>query len=791
MTISIVANNITKNMHTAPQENEEEEETVISSEIVLFSLVLSFVLILSKYLRRNERLSSLLPEAGMVLLVGIIFGGIIEVLLNNDNAPESSATSLESSIIDDNNNNVNSTISIIDNTNQDIIQEETEFQIEEEVVTKGLLSFSDEIFFLFLLPPIIFHSGYKLRSDIFFQHIQPILLLAVIGTIISTISIAIFLYMILDDKFFPSTSDSDSSTTFKFNPTFTELLTFGALISATDPVSTLAVFEAKRVDSQLFYLVFGESVLNDAVGLVLFNAFSKFVLVMAPSSSSSGTEGEGEEIVIDITEFVIGFIYDSICSPILGIFCGIVAALIFKYVDLRAPNVQLVELCLILQLMYIPFLIAEMLDLSGIVTILFTGLSTKSYVIPNISHETKHNCDTIFELIAHLAEICIFLELGLSTFAVCLKDGSSVQGTFILWSLMACLIGRALNVYPLVFIHNYCCCCCPGSRSSFNTTTALRDGNEADEAGHTTVPRNDDNNDSLGNVDGHYHDDTTKVIEMSNIKSRRRREGEVNGGEYDDDGDGGSYSSAQENDDADDDGDHLATASTKMGRRSNKPNAAATSTRISSNTAHMVWFSGLRGAVAYACVRSFPATFHHNDEFTVTTMIIVLITVFGLGSTTEAMLHCLQIEMNVTDDDEDDDNDNNTDRRLRYNIDDEEDGNSWYDINGQQRRRNRYGWIWRLEGLVQRYTTHGPEIGMEPIPVETTDRGNYDDDFDIDHDDDDTQDVALSAETATSASMPSASNATLEQEEGLDEIRIDGGLTNETYAHALELKEIT
>ena len=100
MTISIVANNITKNMHTAPQENEEEEETVISSEIVLFSLVLSFVLILSKYLRRNERLSSLLPEAGMVLLVGIIFGGIIEVLLNNDNAPESSATSLESSIID-------------------------------------------------------------------------------------------------------------------------------------------------------------------------------------------------------------------------------------------------------------------------------------------------------------------------------------------------------------------------------------------------------------------------------------------------------------------------------------------------------------------------------------------------------------------------------------------------------------------------------------------------------------------------------------------------------------------
>eukprot|EP00957_Ditylum_brightwellii_P136882 10438634-Ditylum_brightwellii.AAC.1 len=50
-----------------------------------------------------------------------------------------------------------------------------------------------------------------------------------------------------------------------FDPSFAELLTFGGLISATDPVSTLAIFQAKRVDPHLFYLVFGESVLNDAV----------------------------------------------------------------------------------------------------------------------------------------------------------------------------------------------------------------------------------------------------------------------------------------------------------------------------------------------------------------------------------------------------------------------------------------------------------------------------------------------------------------------------------------------
>ena len=65
--------------------------------------------------------------------------------------------------------------------------------------------------------------------------------------------------------------------TFGFNPTFPELLTFGSWISATDPVSTLTVFQAKRVNPQLFILLFGESILNDAVSIVLFNSLSKFI----------------------------------------------------------------------------------------------------------------------------------------------------------------------------------------------------------------------------------------------------------------------------------------------------------------------------------------------------------------------------------------------------------------------------------------------------------------------------------------------------------------------------------
>lgn len=49
---------------------------------------------------------------------------------------------------------------------------------------------------------------------------------------------------------------------------------------------------------------------------------------------------------------------------------------------------------------------------------------------------------------------------------------------------------------------------------------------------------------------------------------------------------------------------------------------------------HMLWFSGLRGAVAFACAQVFPDTNGNRDAVLVTTMTIVLITVFTMGSAT-------------------------------------------------------------------------------------------------------------------------------------------------------------
>jgi sodium/hydrogen exchanger-like protein 6/7 len=58
---------------------------------------------------------------------------------------------------------------------------------------------------------------------------------------------------------------------------FADCLFFGAIISATDPVTILAIFNDQKVNVNLYALVFGESVLNDAVSIILAQLVLKFI----------------------------------------------------------------------------------------------------------------------------------------------------------------------------------------------------------------------------------------------------------------------------------------------------------------------------------------------------------------------------------------------------------------------------------------------------------------------------------------------------------------------------------
>uniref|UniRef100_A0A3Q2XRC2 Sodium/hydrogen exchanger n=1 Tax=Hippocampus comes TaxID=109280 RepID=A0A3Q2XRC2_HIPCM len=122
---------------------------------------------------------------------------------------------------------------------------------------------SSNVFFLYMLPPIVLDSGYFMPTRPFFENIGTVLWFAVVGTLWNSIGIGMSLFAICQIEAF-GVQDINLQ----------ENLLFAAIISAVDPVAVLSVFEDVSVNEQLYIVVFGECLFNDAVTVVLYNMFN-------------------------------------------------------------------------------------------------------------------------------------------------------------------------------------------------------------------------------------------------------------------------------------------------------------------------------------------------------------------------------------------------------------------------------------------------------------------------------------------------------------------------------------
>jgi NhaP-type Na+/H+ or K+/H+ antiporter len=128
----------------------------------------------------------------------------------------------------------------------------------------SLLFFDEELFLYLLLPPIIFEAGFSVSRKFFFSNLATILLFAVVGTLLTTFVVGQACQIAGRAGLF-RVGEWDALD-FRVSR---DAYTFGALISATDPVATLSIMGAYQVDPLMYTLVAGESVLNDAVAIVL------------------------------------------------------------------------------------------------------------------------------------------------------------------------------------------------------------------------------------------------------------------------------------------------------------------------------------------------------------------------------------------------------------------------------------------------------------------------------------------------------------------------------------------
>ncbi|XP_035537678.1 sodium/hydrogen exchanger 3.1 isoform X2 [Morone saxatilis] len=281
------------------------------------------------------------------------------------------------------------------------------------------------VFFFYLLPQIILDTGYSMPNKLFFSNLGAILVYAVIGTCWNAASLGLSLWGCHKGG---AMGDLDIG--------LLQYLLFGSLMAAVDPVAVIAVFEQVHVNEVLFILVFGESLLNDGVTVVLFNVFDAFVSL-----------GGSKINAVEIIKGIISFFVVAFGGSLMGFVFGLLISLLTRC----TKNIQIIEPGFIFVLGYLSYLTAEMLSLSAILSIVFCGICCQKYINSNMDEKSVSTVRYVMKVLANGSETIIFVFLGISAID---KEIWVWNTGFILLTLFFIFVYRIIGVFFLTWILN-------------------------------------------------------------------------------------------------------------------------------------------------------------------------------------------------------------------------------------------------------------------------------------------------------------------------------------------------
>ncbi|XP_023648791.2 sodium/hydrogen exchanger 3.1 isoform X1 [Paramormyrops kingsleyae] len=280
-------------------------------------------------------------------------------------------------------------------------------------------------FFYYLLPQIILDAGYFMPNKLFFGNMGAILTYAILGTVWNAVTVGLSLWGVYLGGIMGD---------LKIN--LLEFMLFGSLLSAVDPVAVLAVFEEVHVNEVLFILVFGESLLNDGVTVVLYNVCDAFV-----------TLGADRINAVEIIKGIVSFLVVAFGGALVGVVFAVLLSLLTRC----TKNIQIIEPGFIFVVSYLSYLTAEMLSLSSILAITFCGVCCQKYVNANMAESSVTTVRYAMKVFANGSETIIFVFLGISA----IDPEIWVWNTaFILLTLVFVLVYRIIGVFALTWILN-------------------------------------------------------------------------------------------------------------------------------------------------------------------------------------------------------------------------------------------------------------------------------------------------------------------------------------------------
>jgi monovalent cation:H+ antiporter, CPA1 family len=224
-----------------------------------------------------------------------------------------------------------------------------------------------------MLPPLLFEAGLNLRIELLRRGALPIALLSVAGTILSAAGIA-------------------AATHWLVGLPWNLAMIFGALISATDPVSVVAVFHRTPADPLLITVVEAESLFNDSVAVVLFGIAS--TMLNWPEGLWQG----GGQFCLLMGGGIV-----------FGVAVGYLASLFTRPVE-----DHLIETLITCVAAYGSYLAAEVVGVSGVVAVTCAAIVIGSFGFDtSMSARTRESVSNFWEFGGFLVNSVVFLLVGI------------------------------------------------------------------------------------------------------------------------------------------------------------------------------------------------------------------------------------------------------------------------------------------------------------------------------------------------------------------------------------------
>jgi CPA1 family monovalent cation:H+ antiporter len=268
-----------------------------------------------------------------------------------------------------------------------------------------------EVSLVIFLPALLFEGSLKIQLRQLRESVVPICLLATVGILAATLISGFVVHWALGIPVLIA-------------------LVFGAIVSATDPISVLAIFKHMAVDKRLTIIVEGESLFNDGTAVVLYG-----ILVGAVASSRLN-------ILTGIRDFAVAVAGGAAVGAILGYACSRLTQ--------RIDDPE-IEITLTTIAAYGSYLLAQSLHLSGVIATVAAGLMIGNFgVRKGMSWRTLIALWSFWEYASFLINSILFLLIGLQV---------RVGDLFHMWratllTIAAVLAGRVLTVYGIVPVSN-------------------------------------------------------------------------------------------------------------------------------------------------------------------------------------------------------------------------------------------------------------------------------------------------------------------------------------------------